>query len=98
MARRKNRSALVPESRSALDQFKKDVLVKDGLISKDTPVKDINIEVAKEVGVPLTNVYNGNISTKDAGKVGGQIGGRMVKELVRMAQEELAKKGQGNKI
>ena len=93
MARRKNRSALVPESRSALDQFKKDVLVKDGLISKDTSFKDINVEVGKEVGVPITNVYNGNISTKDAGKVGGQIGGRMVKELVRLAQEELIKKG-----
>ncbi len=91
MARRNNRKALVPESREALNQLKKDVLVKDGIISADVPIQNVNIEVGKEIGIALNHQYNGQLSTQEAGKIGGQIGGRMVKELVRMAQEKLAK-------
>lgn len=83
MARR--RRPLVPESRAALDQLKSQVM--GGVRSEDA-----KFEAAKEVGVPLQKGYNGMLTSVENGKVGGRIGGSMVKELVRMAQEEMKKK------
>ena len=45
-------------------------------------------EVASEVGVNLKNGYNGDISSKEAGKVGGN----MTKKLVQKAQNQMAGK------
>ena len=42
-------------------------------------------EVASEVGVTLKDGYNGNISAKDAGKIGGQ----MVKKLIEQAENQM---------
>ena len=42
-------------------------------------------EVASEVGVNLKHGYNGDISTKDAGKIGGQ----MVKKLIETAENQM---------
>ena len=50
-----------------------------------------DLEVAKELGIPLKEGYNGKLTSEEAGKVGGRIGGSMVKELVKMAQENLKK-------
>lgn len=49
-------------------------------------------EIANELGIPLNKGYNGNIKASDAGKIGGAIGGNMVKEMVRMAEQQLANK------
>lgn len=46
-------------------------------------------EIAGEAGVPLKQGYNGTLTSKQAGTVGGKIGGSMVKELIRMAQERM---------
>lgn len=45
-------------------------------------------EVASEVGVNLKNGYNGNISAKDAGKIGGN----MVKKMIEQAENQMANK------
>ena len=42
-------------------------------------------EVANEVGVDLKNGYNGNISAKDAGKIGGT----MVRKLIEQAENQM---------
>ena len=42
-------------------------------------------EVASEVGVNLKNGYNGDISSKDAGKIGGN----MVKKLIQKAENQM---------
>ncbi len=42
-------------------------------------------EVASEVGVNLKNGYNGNISAKDAGKIGGN----MVKKMIQQAENHM---------
>ena len=42
-------------------------------------------EVANEVGVNLKNGYNGNISARDAGKIGGN----MVRKLIEKAENEM---------
>lgn len=42
-------------------------------------------EVASEVGVNLKQGYNGDISARDAGKVGGQ----MVRKLIQQAESQM---------
>ena len=42
-------------------------------------------EVASEVGVNLKDGYNGNISARDAGKIGGQ----MVRKLIAQAESQM---------
>lgn len=62
MASNKN---LVPEAKSALDQFK--------------------MEAASEVGVNLSNGYNGDLTSRQAGSVGGQ----MVKKMVEKYENDI---------
>ncbi len=92
MARRNRNKLLVPEARQALNQFKAELLARDDIIPEGTKPSEVSYQVAKGIGVPMKKRDNGNLTTKDAGKVGGQIGGRMVKELVRIAQEQLVRK------
>ncbi len=42
-------------------------------------------EVASEVGVNLKNGYNGDLSSKDAGRIGGN----MVKKLIQQAENNM---------
>ncbi len=62
MATNKN---LVPEAKSALDQFK--------------------MEAANEVGVNLHNGYNGDLTSRQAGSIGGQ----MVKKMVEKYENDI---------
>ena len=81
---RKNK-LLVPDSQAALDKLKAKV------VNVNNP-ENAKFEAAKEVGVSLNKGYNGQISAKEAGQVGGRLGGSMVKELIKIAQENLSKK------
>ena len=84
MARKNRNKILVPEARENLDQLK-------AKVSGTNKPEDAALEVAKELGIPLKEGYNGKLTSEEAGKVGGRIGGSMVKELVRMAQENIKK-------
>lgn len=42
-------------------------------------------EVASEVGVNLKDGYNGDLSSRDAGRIGGQ----MVKRLIQQAENQM---------
>ena len=42
-------------------------------------------EVASEVGVNLKNGYNGDISAKEAGRIGGN----MVKKMIQQAENQM---------
>lgn len=42
-------------------------------------------EVANEVGVNLQNGYNGDLTSRDAGRVGGN----MVKKMIRYAEDNM---------
>mgnify|MGYP004459437975 CR=1 FL=1 len=42
-------------------------------------------EVASEVGVNLKQGYNGDLSSKDAGKIGGQ----MVRKMIQQAESQM---------
>ncbi|NLL04263.1 MAG: alpha/beta-type small acid-soluble spore protein [Clostridiaceae bacterium] len=45
-------------------------------------------EIASQVGVNLKQGYNGDLSSKDAGKIGGNI----TKKLIQMAEQQLSNK------
>ena len=46
-------------------------------------MENMKYEVARELGVNLTKGYNGNLSSKDAGHIGGQMVRRMVEDYQR---------------
>ena len=48
-------------------------------------------EVANELGVPLTDGYNGNLTSKQNGSVGGY----MVKKMIEQQEKMMAEKNQG---
>lgn len=75
-----------------LDQFKGRVMEAKGYNVNKTDPDAVKYEVAQEQGVPLKKGYNGGLTSEQAGKVGGPIGGNMVKEMVKMAQEQMKEK------
>ena len=46
------------------------------------------MEAASEVGVSLKQGYNGNLTSKEAGSVGGQ----MVKKMINSAEQSMSNK------
>ncbi len=50
-----------------------------------TALDKFKYEVASEVGVNLKDGYNGEISAKDAGKIGGN----MVRKLIQQAENQM---------
>ena len=49
-------------------------------------------EVANELGVPLTNGYNGNLTSKQNGSVGGY----MVKKMIEEQERQMSSKSQNS--
>ena len=49
---------------------------------------NFKMEVANEIGVPLTNGYNGNLTSAQNGSVGGY----MVKKMIESYERQLAGK------
>lgn len=90
MARR-NRRYAVPGVEQGMQTFKADVMKREGYAVDPNRPDDVKYEVAKELGVPLQPGNNGGLTTESVGHVGGKIGGSMVREMVRLAQEQLAK-------
>ncbi len=88
----RNNKILVPEARKGLDKLKADVMKAQGYNVDATNSDNVKYEVANELGIPLTKGYNGKLTSEQAGKIGGPIGGNMVKEMVRMAKEQMIKK------
>lgn len=43
-------------------------------------LNSLKMEAAAEVGVDLKNGYNGELTSKEAGKIGGQMVKKMVKD------------------
>ena len=46
-------------------------------------LQNMKYEIANEIGVNLKQGYNGDLSSKDAGKVGGNMVKRMIEQVER---------------
>ena len=51
-------------------------------------VNRFKMEVASELGVPLTNGYNGNLTSAQNGSVGGE----MVRKMIKRQEEAMSGK------
>ena len=51
-------------------------------------MNQFKMEVAGELGVPLTNGYNGNLTSAQNGSVGGE----MVRKMIKRQEETMAGK------
>jgi small acid-soluble spore protein D (minor alpha/beta-type SASP) len=91
MSRKRGRRLLVPEAEDSLETFKAEVMRREGYTVDPNRPSDVKYEVAKELGVPLNSNDNGQLTSESVGQVGGKIGGTMVREMVRLAKEQLAK-------
>ena len=89
MARRRRKYS-VPGVEQDMQAFKADVMKREGYAVDPNRPDDVKYEVAKELGVPLQAGDNGGLTTEEAGHIGGKIGGSMVREMIRLAQEQLA--------
>ncbi|GED66379.1 hypothetical protein BRE01_00810 [Brevibacillus reuszeri] len=83
MSRR--RRPLVPHARSGLDSLK-------ARVAKVEDPDQAKYEVAQEMDIPLQPGYNGQLPSNAAGRIGGRLGGSMVKELVRMGMQAMKQK------
>ena len=77
MANNNSNYSVVPEAKDALNKFKYEV-------ASDVAVKNIFL-TPSEVGVNLKQGYNGDLSARDAGRIGGQ----MVKKLIQQAENQM---------
>jgi small acid-soluble spore protein D (minor alpha/beta-type SASP) len=68
------------------------VMKREGYLVNPMKPDDVKYEVAKKLGIPLNPSDNGNLTTESAGQVGGRIGGTLVREMIRLAKEQLAKR------
>ncbi|MDB5055544.1 MAG: alpha/beta hydrolase [Bacilli bacterium] len=92
MAKKSRRRLLVPDAEQGLNAFKTDLMRREGYAVNPSSTDDVKYEVAKELGIPLKPNDNGNLTTESVGKVGGKIGGLMVRELILLAKEQLVKR------
>ncbi|UVI30819.1 alpha/beta-type small acid-soluble spore protein [Paenibacillus spongiae] len=92
MARRGRRRLVVPGAEQGMSAFKAEVMRREGFTVDPSRPDDVKYEVARSLGVPLKpGGDNGELTTESVGHVGGRIGGTMVREMIRLAQEELVK-------
>ncbi len=73
---------LVPEAREQVNQLKAKVA------STSSP-EEAKFEIANELGIPLHEGFNGDLTSKQAGKIGGKLGGNMVREMIKLAEQQL---------
>jgi small acid-soluble spore protein D (minor alpha/beta-type SASP) len=91
---RRNRRPVVPGAQKGLVAFKAEVMRREGYAVNPSRPDDVKYEVAKGLGVPLQPGGNGRLTTESVGHVGGKIGGAMVREMIRLAQERMSKRDQ----
>ncbi|GIO12929.1 hypothetical protein J19TS2_24840 [Cohnella xylanilytica] len=94
MARRGRRRLVVPGAEAGLNAFKAEVMRREGYQVDPNRPDDVKYEVAESLGVPLQPEGNGQLSTESVGHVGGKIGGAMVREMIKLAQQKLAERSE----
>ena len=50
----------------------------------------LKMEVASEMGVNLKNGYNGDLTSRETGSVGGE----MVRRMIKRQEEEMSRQGE----
>ncbi|MFD1178636.1 alpha/beta-type small acid-soluble spore protein [Paenibacillus puldeungensis] len=90
MAKRKSNRHIVAQATPDFRNFKADVMRREGYRVDPQHPDDVKYEVAEAIGIPLKHGDNGDLTSEKAGKIGGVIGGSMVREMIRLAKQGLA--------
>jgi small acid-soluble spore protein D (minor alpha/beta-type SASP) len=99
MADNNNSRPVVPGAAEALNQLKYEVAQEIGwnpasLSDLQQKIDRSKYEIAAEINVPLKQGYNGDLTSRQAGAVGGRLGGRlggqMVKRMIALAEQTLS--------
>lgn len=85
------RSGKTPQQQQALAHYKTAAMTEKGFAVSPEQPDQVKYEVASSLGIPLKKGYNGDMTSENAGKIGGQIGGSMVKKMIADAQNQLKK-------
>lgn len=100
MADNNNNRPVVPGAQQGLDQLKIEVAQEIGwnpasLQDLQQKIDRSKYEVAQEINVPLKPGYNGELTSREAGAVGGRLGGnlggQMTKRLIQAAERMLSR-------
>jgi hypothetical protein len=77
-------NTITPNKRSDYHMASNNTLV---VQQAQAALNQMKVEVAQELGIQLSpNGYNGNLATRDAGSIGGNI----TKRLVQQAEQQLS--------
>lgn len=79
----------MPSAREALDRLRVDVMREQAPDQNVQTPEQAKFASAKEQNVPLKNGYNGDLTARQAGAVGGPIGGSMVRRMIELAEQQL---------
>lgn len=99
-----NNRPLVPGAQQMLDRLKLEVAQEIGfnpasLQDLQQQIDRSKYEIAQEINVPLKPGYNGELTSREAGAVGGRLGGhlggQMVKRMIAAAEQMLSRPPQG---
>ncbi|OYD09196.1 hypothetical protein CHM34_05105 [Paludifilum halophilum] len=74
-----------------MERLKQQVISRQTGSPSQSP-EQMKMEMAQQAGVPYKPGYNGDLKTEEAGKMGGPVGGQMVKDLIQIAEEELVRR------
>lgn len=94
-----NNQPVVSGAESALNRLKYEVAQEIGwnpanLQDLQQKITSSKYEIASEIGVPLKQGYNGDLTSRQAGAIGGRLGGRiggqMVRKMIALAEQTLA--------
>lgn len=78
-----------------MNHYKSESMKEKGYSINPTNPDQVKYEVADMLGIPLKKGYNGDMTSENAGKIGGQIGGSMVKKMIADAQKQLENRNNG---
>ncbi|PMC35322.1 alpha/beta hydrolase [Bacillus sp. UMB0899] len=81
----KRNRLLVPAAKEQVNQLK-------AKVANTNTADEAKFETAKELGIPLHKGNNGDLTSNQAGKIGGKLGGNMVREMIKLAEQQLKQK------
>lgn len=91
-----NRNSRNSEEQKTLNHYKSATMKEKGYAVNPLNPDLVKYEVAGTLGIPLKKGYNGDMTSENAGKIGGQIGGSMVKKMIADAQKQLQNRNHGD--
>ncbi len=104
----KRKNIINPLARESLDMIKYEIAEELGYFDSKgaanpemeyrKALEKMKFEVAGELGISLQQGYNGDLTSRETGRIGGRLGGKiggnMVRRMIKYAEERMAEESQ----